>query len=60
MTALIRSIHQAGERFDRQAERMAFRHPYIAILVMFIGIPIGILIAVALLTMLASMAFYDF
>lgn len=54
MATFIKYIHQIGEKFDYQAQGMAFRHPYTTIFVMFIVIPICILLAVALLTMLVT------
>lgn len=50
MTAILKSIHKFEDQFDRSAERFAFRHPCFAFLVMFIGMPIFILIAVAACT----------
>ena len=50
MTAILKSIHKFEDKFDRSAERFAFRNPYLAFLVMFIGMPIFILIAVATCT----------
>ena len=47
MAAILKSIHNFEDKFDRCAERFALRHPYLAFLAMFIGIPIFILIAVA-------------
>lgn len=47
MTAIIKSIHKFEDDFDRKAERFAFHHRYIAFVMMFIGIPLFILMAVA-------------
>lgn len=47
MTAIIKSIHKFEDDFDRKAERFAFHHPYIAFAMMFIGIPLFTLMAVA-------------
>lgn len=52
MASIIKSIHQFGYKFDRRAERFAFRHPCAAFLIMFIGMPLLILAAVMALTML--------
>ena len=50
MTAILKSIQSFEDRFDRSAEHFAFHHPYLAFLVMFIGMPIFILIVVAACT----------
>ena len=47
MAAIWKSIHNFEDKFDRNAERFAFHHPYLAFLAMFIGMPLFILIAVA-------------
>ena len=47
MTAIVKSIHKFEHDFDRKAERFAFRHPYIAFAMMFIGMPLVILMTVA-------------
>lgn len=47
MTAIIKSIHKFEDDFDRKAERFAFHHQYIAFVMMFIGIPLFTLMAVA-------------
>lgn len=47
MTAIIKSIHKFEDDFDRKAERFAFHHPYIAFVMMFIGIPLFTLMEVA-------------
>lgn len=54
MTTVMKSIHKMEKRFDERAERFAFHHPYLACLVMFIGVPSFILIAVAATTMLIT------
>ena len=55
MRAILKSIHKFEDKFDRKAGRFALRHPYLAFLAMFIGIPIFILIAVAVSTTLIAM-----
>lgn len=50
MTALLKSIRKFEDKFDRRAERFAYRHPYLAFFAMFIGMPIFILAAVAFCT----------
>ena len=45
MAAILKSIHNFEDKFDRCAERFALCHPFWALLAMFIGIPIFILIA---------------
>lgn len=52
MASIIKAMHQFGYKFDRRAERFAFRHPYAAFLFMFIGMPLLILAAVIALTLL--------
>ena len=47
MTALLKSIHKFEDKFDRRAEHFVFRHPYLAFLAMFIGMPLFILATVA-------------
>lgn len=50
MAAIWKSIHNFEDKFDRCAERFALRHPYLAFLAMFIGMPLFILIGVAVCT----------
>lgn len=50
MTAILQSIHKIEDKFDRCAGRFALRHPCVAFLAMLIGIPLFILIAVAVFT----------
>ncbi len=50
MSALLKSIHKFEDKFDRHAERFAFRHPYLSFFAMFIGMPIFILTVVAAFT----------
>ena len=47
MTAIIKSIHKFEDDFDRKAERFAFHHLYIVFVMLFIGIPLLTLMAVA-------------
>lgn len=51
MKAILKSLKKIEEKFDRRAERFVFRHPHMAFLVMFVGMPLFILAAVAALTM---------
>lgn len=55
MAAIWDSIRNFENKFDRYAERFALRHPYLAVFVMFIGVPLFILIAVVVSTMLIAM-----
>lgn len=55
MTAMIKSIHNIEEHFDRGAERFAFHHPYLAFLAMFLLVPVFILLAVSLCTVLVML-----
>lgn len=55
MTAIIKSIHKMENRFDKTAERFAFHHPYLAFLAMFIGMPLFVLIAVFVCTVLVTL-----
>ena len=48
MSSILKSIHKLEERF-------AFRHPHAAVLAMFIGLPVFILAAVSLLTVLVTL-----
>ena len=54
MTAISKSIRKFEDKFDRGAERFVFRHPYLAFLAMFIGMPIFILALVAACTILIA------
>lgn len=51
MTNLLKSIHQISHQMDVQTERLAFRHPVYALLLMVIGLPILTLLAVAVCTL---------
>lgn len=55
MAAIWKSIHNFEDKFDRCAERFALRHPHIAFLAMFIGMPLLILIAIAVATTLITL-----
>ncbi len=57
MSSVLKSIHHFEHRFDACAERLAFRHPYAAVLVMFIVMPVFILLAVAALTTIVTLPF---
>lgn len=50
MKAILKSIHRFEDKFDRIAGRFASCHPYLASLVMFIGMPIFILLVVSACT----------
>ena len=52
MTDILNSMHKFENRFNERAQRFAFRHPYIAFLIMFIGMPLLILSAVTVGTAL--------
>ena len=54
IVAIWDSIRNFENKFDRYAERFALRHPYLAVFVMFIGVPLFILIAVVVSTMLIA------
>ncbi|MDO4295875.1 MAG: hypothetical protein Q4D90_06925 [bacterium] len=54
MSTILKSIHKLENKFDRSAERFTFRHPYLAYLLMFVGIPLFILMAVTICTMLIA------
>lgn len=49
MTYIRETIRRAGYRFDTTAARFTRRHPYIALLCTFIGVPVFILGAVCIL-----------
>lgn len=55
MAAIMKTIHKFEYQFETKAERFVFRHPCIAILVMFVGMPITILIIVTLFTMIFAL-----
>ncbi len=55
MTAILKSFHRFEEKFDKQAERFAFHHPFLSFLIMFIGMPIFILLSVSLCTTLIAL-----
>lgn len=55
MSSILKSIHKLEDKFDNRAERFAFRHPHAAVLAMFIGLPVFILAAVSLLTVLVTL-----
>ena len=57
MTAILKSIHKAEEKFDRSAEGFAFHHPLLAFFFFFVGMPIVILSLVLLSTVAVVMPF---
>lgn len=54
MAVIRKSIHDLEDKFDQYAERFVLRHPCLAFLTMFIGMPLFILIVVAVSTMLIA------
>ena len=46
MSAIFKAIHEFDKRIEVRAEHFAFKHPDLAFLAMFIGMPLFILIAV--------------
>lgn len=57
MKRFLRQIHNIEEKFDHKAEWLAYHHPYIACLGIFIGMPVFILISVFGGTMLVMLPF---
>lgn len=55
MTAIMKSIRKYENKVDRKAERFVFLHPYLSLLTMFIGMPLLILMAVAVSTTLITL-----
>lgn len=55
MKVILKSIHTVESKFNRIAERFAFRHPYLTYLAMFIGVPVVILSAVAFCTAVVTL-----
>lgn len=54
MSAIFKAIHEFDKRIEVRAEHFAFKHPYLAFFAMFIGMPLFILIAVAVSTTLIA------
>ncbi|MFR1832709.1 MAG: hypothetical protein ACLSX5_06090 [Lachnospiraceae bacterium] len=50
-----KSIVRLQNRFDKTAERFAFRHPYGAFLAMFVGVPLFALLAVSISTVCVTL-----
>lgn len=50
MSKLLKSIRIAESNFDASAERFFFYHPYLGLLIVVVGMPIFILVAVAIST----------
>lgn len=55
MTAILKSFHRFEYKFDKQAERFTFHHPFLSYFIMFIGMPIFILLSVAACTALIAL-----
>lgn len=58
MTAVarfIKNIRRLTNGIDRRAEYFSFHHPYLAFFVMFVGLPLIILIAVSVSTVVITM-----
>lgn len=47
---LLKHIRKLETKFDRSAERFTFRHPRLAFILMFLGVPAFILAATTLIT----------
>ena len=58
MRAILKSFHRIEETFDRKAEAFALRHPFLAVWVMFVGMPVMLLLTVSLSTMVLVMPFH--
>lgn len=50
MTKIKKSFYEAEHKFDAVAEHFFFHHPYLGFFIVFIGMPIFILGAVAIST----------
>lgn len=50
MIQILNSIHNAEHRLNNAVERMFFHHPYLSCLLVFIGMPIAIIVAVSVCT----------
>lgn len=53
--AILKSIHKFEDRFDSQAERFVFHHPCLAFAAMFIGVPVFVLAAVTISTVVLTL-----
>lgn len=52
MAHILKSIYKFESKFDAKVTRFAYRHSYLAFLITFIGMPLVVLIAVGLGTLM--------
>lgn len=57
MTVVLKSIYKMEKYFDKSVERFTLYHPYLTFLAMFIGMPIFMLLVVAVCTTFAVLPF---
>ena len=55
MMSIKKSIDERPNRFDKRAEMFAFHHPYLAYFVMFIVMPVLVLVAVFIGTVIIAL-----
>ncbi len=55
MMSIKKSIDEWTNRFDKRAEMFAFHHPYLAYFVMFIVMPVLVLVAVFIGTVIIAL-----
>lgn len=55
MTEFMKNVARLERRFDRKAESFTFHHPVLASLLMFVGLPLFVLTAVCLFTIVISL-----
>ena len=55
MTAILKSIHRFEDKFDHSTEHFVFHHPHLTFLAMLIGMPLFLLIAVAICTTVVAL-----
>ena len=55
MTEFMKNVARLERRFDRKAESFTFHHPVLASLLMFVGLPLFVLTAVCLSTIVISL-----
>ncbi|MDD6022574.1 MAG: hypothetical protein ACI4GA_07170 [Acutalibacteraceae bacterium] len=54
MSVLFKRVHELDKRLEAKTERFSFRHPVLSFFFLFIGMPICVLAAVFLFTVVIS------
>ena len=52
MADILKTIHRIGRKFDSEAERFVWRHPFLGFFSLFVGMPLFVLACVCISTVI--------